>query len=330
MESSGAEEVTATETSGGGSDLSGISPDLLKSLGIETASDDKAVPTEESEHVETEASEQSFESNEVEEEDQDVDQAQEQSFEIKHDGVTRKMSLDELKEFAQKGFDYTTKTMTLAEERKKAEAEWASKMEEVNKQFQSYEQRQQELNDVLTLKQQWDFYIDTLQSQDPDLFDQIQAGFKDTTVHFQNPVINAQIEQLRKQSEMMQASLMDRENAQIRDEFEKEFGATSEKFKEDFDSLGLKIDRDKVLRRWVDSEDSVEKALIAEYGSDIIKLMKSKGKTEAVKKKVKAQKTAPTLGKAKPVKKMPEPSKPLRKQSWNDVAQNVLKEYAGF
>jgi len=57
---------------------------------------------------------------EQEGEEQDTD-SEEQSFTIKHDGKEVNLKQSEILELAQKGFDYTNKTMAVAEERKALE-----------------------------------------------------------------------------------------------------------------------------------------------------------------------------------------------------------------
>jgi hypothetical protein len=55
------------------------------------------------------------------EESQDEDEAEEPAFTIKHDGKDVTLKQSEVLEMAQKGFDFTKKTMALAEERKALE-----------------------------------------------------------------------------------------------------------------------------------------------------------------------------------------------------------------
>ena len=74
---------------------------------------------EESEGEEVSESE-AEQGEEQEGEEQDTD-SEEQSFTIKHDGKEVNLKQSEILELAQKGFDYTNKTMAVAEERKALE-----------------------------------------------------------------------------------------------------------------------------------------------------------------------------------------------------------------
>ena len=101
----------ASQPSGTVDTLSGIA-------GLMDSMETEAVATEsEGEEVSEEVAEQG-EEQEGEEQEQD---SEEQSFTIKHDGKEVNLRQSELLELAQKGFDYTNKTMAVAEERKALE-----------------------------------------------------------------------------------------------------------------------------------------------------------------------------------------------------------------
>lgn len=78
--------------------------------------------SEESEQPEgVEAAEEGEESSESEESEESEEEAEEAAFTIKHDGKEVTLKQSEVLELAQQGFDYTKKTMALAEERKAIE-----------------------------------------------------------------------------------------------------------------------------------------------------------------------------------------------------------------
>jgi small-conductance mechanosensitive channel len=89
--------------------LSGIA-DLLDGDPAETETEDEL--------DEGESEEEEGEEPEEESEESDAEEAE---FTIKHDGKDITLKQSELLEMAQKGFDYTNKTMALAEERKQLE-----------------------------------------------------------------------------------------------------------------------------------------------------------------------------------------------------------------
>jgi hypothetical protein len=96
---------------------------------------DEGAP-EESEQGEEEAPEES-EGEEVEQPEGEDDEAQqdEPTFKLKHEGKEVELPQSEVVELAQKGFDYTQKTMAVAEERKAVEAE-RSQAEQYRQQYE--------------------------------------------------------------------------------------------------------------------------------------------------------------------------------------------------
>jgi len=84
---------------------------------------------------ESELSEEEQEVEETEESEEEQEEAEELIFTVKHDGKDVTLKQSELIEMAQKGFDYTNKTMSLAEERKALEPIKAK----VNEVLQSHE-----------------------------------------------------------------------------------------------------------------------------------------------------------------------------------------------
>lgn len=325
------ESETVAEAPENTSTLSGISPDLLKSLDIETETVSKtSEPSEEtSEDADPEAV---LESNEETEDKPEGETPAEPEVlhEIKHDGVTRSLTQKELLDYAQKGFDYTSKTMTLAEDRKKQEEEWNTKEEENKKLHEDFVTRQSEMSDVMQLKAKWDFYINSVERSDPDLFDQIQAGFNEQTAHFSNPLIDAQMKRVEDELQVMKSASSERENAKIRQEFDDGLKVQEDEWKDDFEKLGLKLDPEKVRKEWIDGAETVKQAVLNVYAGDMIKLLKSKNKTAAVKKKVQSTKAPITSGKVNAAKEVETPTPPLRKQSWEQLLHKVQKEYVEY
>ena len=96
--------------------IDGIASLLDGEIIPELEGDETDTDTEESD--DDDSDEQDGEELEGESEDDDSDEAQ---FTIKHDGKDVTLKQSELLEMAQKGFDYTNKTMAVAEERKALE-----------------------------------------------------------------------------------------------------------------------------------------------------------------------------------------------------------------
>jgi len=248
--------------------------------------------------------------------------------EVIHNGKPVKMSMEDLKSYAQKGFDYTTKTMTLSEERKAIEEEKKKFEEELQNQLKTYEQRRQELDEVVSLKDQWDFYINSLEQSDPDLFEEIKNGFQKTAQHFQNPVLTAQMQKMRELEERYQKDLVERENQQIRTQFQSGLDTAKKgEWGQLLDQLGMKLDEAKVRDAWVNSEGSVDDAIKQVYAQDVIKRLQSKSKVSTTKKKASSKKV-PTAGTAKSTKPVKETGiKANARTPWSSVLSQVTKEY---
>ncbi|MUV13585.1 hypothetical protein [Noviluteimonas gilva] len=95
---------------------------------------------------ESEEEEDSGESEEVEAEEEEAaeteeEEGEEPTFTIKHDGKEVTLKQSELVEMAQKGFDYSTKTMALAKERDEAQAHRA-RADELRTQNEQYSEQQ--------------------------------------------------------------------------------------------------------------------------------------------------------------------------------------------
>lgn len=84
----------------------------------------------------SEESEESEEEESGEEQDEGEEEQEEASFTIKHDGKEVTLKQSEILDLAQQGFDYTKKTMAVAEERKAVEAVKAE-AEQYRKQYES-------------------------------------------------------------------------------------------------------------------------------------------------------------------------------------------------
>jgi hypothetical protein len=94
----------------------------LDDLADAMVAEDETAPDESEEGEESEESEGSEAKEEEAEETEEEEEQEEPTFTIKHDGKEVTLKQSELVEMAQKGFDYSQKTMAVAEERKTAES----------------------------------------------------------------------------------------------------------------------------------------------------------------------------------------------------------------
>lgn len=94
---------------------------LASQMDAEEAAPGESESEESEQPEEVEAVEEGEESPESEEGEESEEEAEEAAFTIKHDGKEVTLKQSEVLELAQQGFDYTKKTMALAEERKAIE-----------------------------------------------------------------------------------------------------------------------------------------------------------------------------------------------------------------
>lgn len=94
---------------------------LASQMDVEEAAPGESESEESEQPEEVEPAEEGEESPESEEGEESEEEAEEAAFTIKHDGKEVTLKQSEVLELAQQGFDYTKKTMALAEERKAIE-----------------------------------------------------------------------------------------------------------------------------------------------------------------------------------------------------------------
>lgn len=115
---------------------------------------DEGPEDDEGELGELDESEESGESEEGEESEEGADTEEEQQEEstvtLKHDGKEVTLKQSEVVELAQKGFDYTQKTMALAEKGKEVEAAQAKAAETWQQNMQALEQTEDRLQAFVT------------------------------------------------------------------------------------------------------------------------------------------------------------------------------------
>jgi hypothetical protein len=331
---SGNESVGESTSSGELNDF-GISQELLDSFGIESGpvekfSDNGKVESE-NEGGDTE------EVNKLDDSNEDVDGQSETEansddkdlFELTHNGQVEKYSRDKITELAQKGLDYTKKTMSLSEEKKTFESQMTEWQEKQKVAEDAIAQKQQELSDLINIKQVWDYYLDHVKVNNPDLYDQIDEGFQSVNGQFNNPILKSQMEQLNQQMEMFSKQSQEQEFATIRKQFDSEYSELTEKFAEDFKKLGLKPNKDKILQTWQKIEgaekNSVHDAFMLLHGQELWKAMKSKANLASTEKKVSSRKTAPTSGKVNPTKSNSGEGIDFRKMSYDQLAQAMAR-----
>lgn len=303
METTEQAETTANVSTGEDLDLSSIIPeDMHAQFGISKETTEQPAKDSVGEEVSEEEGEQSLSEEESSEEESEEFEGKDEAldddeprFELVHNGEKKTVTLDEMKELAQKGFDYTKKTQSVGEEKKALEQEMQRFKEESEKTIEDLESRYKEIDDVINLKQQWDFFLDNLENTDPDFFSEIQEKFQETSSAYNNPLIKKQLDVFNQKLTEIEKRGQKYENEAILKAYESEKNNFQESMNSTFEALGLKPDWNKVESAWKKGAESVERAFYMVHGPDMVKLWNSKQKLSNTKKVAQRSK-APQVG----------------------------------
>jgi hypothetical protein len=216
-----------------------------------------------------------------------------------HNGMPIKVDTPEqLKEILQKGFDYTKKTMTLAEEGKVKQEEWAEKENSFKERDATYAQKEQGLQEVSFQNNIVNSMVDKWKTSDPELYNYIQAQFQSEIAEFQKsqPII-AQYEnrfkQLDEKLSQFEQGKQQETLGSIKQSWEKELGELQTARAPRLKELGIVPNWDKVKEVYAaDASNTMtaEKALLAVHGADMIKMAESQIKALQAKSKVQGHK----------------------------------------
>lgn len=303
-----------------GVDLDGVSQEAddnlkkyVKELDEEGQSEKEAEPVEESEdELKTLKKELDLEDETPDEAEVKEPAKDEKKYEV--DG--EELTLKELISGYRRDSDYRKKTMALAEDRKAYEREITEAKEELQN---AYKEMETELN----LKQQFDSFLDLVQLNDPDFYQELSDKYKEAQKHLRNPYFEAKIQKQEKLLETMQNKLHQADVSQYKNEFTsgiKEARAFAKKF----EGMGFKWDEKKVAQEWADTGDHPLKCLKRLYADNIYSLVESK--TKLAKLGAKAKKTIPNMGSVKTngTATSRDLSKEYKNMSYSKIADLVL------
>jgi hypothetical protein len=290
--------------------------ELLNDLGVKPEESGLDEPAEEPEAgLKTKTAEEILEDEEaLNDDEKKVDANSKESneksddlFEIKHGDSIKKLSRDEVKELAQKGFDYTQKTQAIAQERKEFEALRQKYDADLEKAVADVEEKHKTIGEKSKVLDVWDHALEDIEAKNPDLYQEIAKHFAESKRALENPVtrrLQSELEQTRALVQQLQENLNGGRNAAkeeyIRKTFSDEMTKVQDKYSTKFTTLGLKPDWEKVKQSWIAGNDAgltVHQALMAVHGEDIVKLFESRGKVADAKLKSDlAAKKPPTSG----------------------------------
>lgn len=216
-----------------------------------------------------------------------------------HNGLPIKVdSPDQLKELLQKGFDYTKKTMSHAEEVRLKQEEFAKIESGFKERETAYAQKEQELQAVSFQNNIVNSMVDKWQTSDPELYAYIQQAFQNEINEYNKsaPLI-AQYENKFKQFEDKFAQLeqgkQKEELGSIKESWEKGLADLQTQKGARLKELGIVPNWEKVKEVWgsdATGKMTHEQALLAVHGADMIKMAESQLKTLQSKTKVQSQK----------------------------------------
>lgn len=201
-----------------------------------------------------------------------------------------------IKEYISKGFDYTQKTQEVAETRRQFETEFQQQREAFETEKKEFEQKNQEVLQNYSVLSQ---VLTRLQQNDPDLFNELDQMYREIemqTGHFNHPQFGEFKKEIGEIKEMLgrqKEETVTKQLEDVRNGWENELKETQTKFGAKLRSLGVKPNWKKVQDIWsadTTNSMSVEKALHAVHGEDIIKALEAKTKL-AQTKKMSAQRT---------------------------------------
>lgn len=206
-------------------------------------------------------------------------------------------SQDELKELIQKGYDYTKKTMTHAEE-SRIKAEEFSKLDVQYKEKEAVlVQKEQEIQNQVTINNVINSLVDKWETADPELHAYIVNAAKQelneqNKIHPSIAKYENQFKQMNDRFSALEKGNQQAELGSIKDGWEKDLNDVQTRQSAALLKLGVTPDWEKVKQAWTaDSTNklSVEDALYAVHGKDIALANKSYQNLLATKNKTQAR-----------------------------------------
>lgn len=200
--------------------------------------------------------------------------------------------IDKIKEVLGQGFDYTQKTMELAESRKTFEAEMTQIKSSFEKERQAFEEERAGHKEVLTNYPVLTAMLGDIQANDPELFAELDQYFlkASSSIGATNPIISEMDQRFKKLEEKLEgASRKDQEKEleSIRTSWEKELTETQTALGPKLRTLGIRPDWAKVKEIWSadkSNQMTVKSALFAAHGDKIQAALESRANLAQTKK----------------------------------------------
>jgi hypothetical protein len=206
-------------------------------------------------------------------------------------------SADQLKDFIQKGVDYTYKTQEHAEAVKAKEAEWAQKEQSYMERETSIAQFEQQYDNVITTNDIIADIITDIEKSDPEAFQWLDGLFKaKAQEHLKAAQVHKQFEGKFKETNekiaTLENSLKQKELGEIKQGWESGLKDLQTKWAAPLKKLGVKEDWEAVEKVWASDASGTmtpQAAFNAVHGEAIQKAQESRLKLLETKTKTQSQ-----------------------------------------
>jgi len=239
-------------------------------------------------------------------------------------------NLEDIKEHLMKGHDYTSKTQELAELRKQTETELSQEREQVAAERAEFETERQQVESSLVENEILAEIMGTLQTQEPEVFAEIQREFQQRMGMHNKALNNPEVNKLKSELSEIKKSLGEKgeqdQNAkheEIRAAWDNGLKEVQTGYAMKLKTLGVKPDWAKVQSIWqadATGEMTVKQAMLAVHGEDIQKGLEAKAKLAATKAKS-AQRQGPSGVSG-------QGEKQVQTDSYLAAAERLLKEHS--
>jgi len=197
-----------------------------------------------------------------------------------HDGLPFEVKdQDHLKELLQKGYDYTRKTQSFAEERKSETEAFEKEREQFNAQVSELENQKQEFEQTLNEYELFRLTLGQLQSEDPETFDYLQQLFDKQASVYNAPTSHPAFVKMQNKLSEFESKFAKQKESEQNEKFDEIRQSWEDGLKETQSKLGAKLRALKVPANWgkvqqiwqrdQSGEMSVEQALYAAHGKEI-------------------------------------------------------------
>ena len=182
--------------------------------------------------------------------------------------------------------------------------------------YSKIEQEQTKFKNEIGLKQQWDFVLESMSKQNPELHQEIKEYFEEITTSYNNPLVK----NLMSKVEELEARGIKKDDSEIVNSYNNEVKQLKQDLYPTLEKLGVKIDEEKVKQAWVKGADNAKAAVYSIYGDQINTLWQSKTKLDQARKKSAVKKT-PNAGS---FKRAPQETGKTKFKSYQDITRKLI------